>query len=211
MLRPDDPMHTERRPPPERLALFPTFPELVTPRLTLREITADDADWYLEHFSRPEIVRGQGYPAPADRDAALAELHRYVLDLFAARAGVRWGIALRGERRLIGSAGFYKWVDEPVPAAEVGYDLDPAWWGKGLMSEALEAMLELAFERMGLERVDAYVLADNDRSLRLLDRLGFEREALLTAHGEDEHAVLRDEWWCILSRAAWRARHEAGG
>jgi len=198
-------MHTEPgSPPPARVAIFPAFPELTTPRLRLREITADDLDWYLEHFSQPEIVRGTGFPPPADRDAAMEELHRYVLDLFEAREGLRWGLTLHGERRLIGSAGLFRWVDEPVPTAELGYDLDPAWWGRGLMTEALGAILDVAFGRMRLARVEALVFTSNEASLRLLDRLGFTREALLPAHGEDASGVLRDDWRCALEAGAWK-------
>jgi ribosomal-protein-alanine N-acetyltransferase len=115
---------------------FPSFPELSTPRLFLSEVTSEDADWYLSHFSRPEIVAGQGFPAPAGLAAARDELRTYFVDLFERRAGFRWGIVLRDQPGLIGSIGLYNWVDAPVRQAELGYDLDPVWWGNGLMTEA---------------------------------------------------------------------------
>jgi len=184
----------------DRFLRFPAFPELATSRLDLREITAADTGWYLGHFSRPEIVRGQGFAAPADLEAAARELRTYVFDLFALRAGFRWGMALGGQRELIGSLGFYRWVDDPCPVAEIGYDLDPEWWGQGLMTEALRAVLAFGFERMGLERVEALVMTDNERSCRLLERLSFAREALLPRHGEDEHGRSRDEYRYALAR-----------
>jgi [ribosomal protein S5]-alanine N-acetyltransferase len=174
----------------ERAAAFPRFPELQTARLTLREVTLADAAWYLEHFSRPEVVRGQGFPAPADLAVATEELAWYFVDLFAERGGFRWGITLRDSRDLIGSIGFYKWAGDQ---AEVGYDLDPAWWGKGIMSEALAAALDFAFGPMQLQRVEAFVLVTNERSARVLERAGFAREALLPEHGHDEHGSPRDE------------------
>ena len=199
----------------DRFLRFPDFPELETARLHLREITADDLAWYLSHFSRPEIVRGQGFAAPADPEAAGRELRMYILDLFALRAGFRWGIALRGDRELIGSVGYYRWLDDPQPQAEIGYDLAPEWWGRGLMTEALGAVLAFGFERMGLARVEAYVMADNGRSCRILERLGFEREALLSRHGEDEHGRPCDEYRFGLSAPAPArpevARPEAAG
>ncbi|MBP1704809.1 MAG: N-acetyltransferase yoaa [Chloroflexi bacterium] len=186
----------------DRFARFPGFPELDTPRLRLREITSDDAGWYLAHFSRPEIVRGQGFPPPADLEAATRELRTYVLDLFALRAGFRWGIAPGAGQQLIGSLGFYRWLDEPCPQAEIGYDLAPEWWGRGLMTEALQAILDFGFRRMELARVEAYVLTDNARSIRLLERLDFGREAYLPRHGEDEHGCLRDELRYVRVREA---------
>ena len=96
----------------DRHLAFPNFPELATKRLRLREISAADLDWYLDHFSTLEIVEGQGYPAPVDREGAAAELHRYVLDLFASRmtfdalgrALVSCRSAWRFDRRLLGAA-----------------------------------------------------------------------------------------------------------
>jgi ribosomal-protein-alanine N-acetyltransferase len=176
------------------------FPVIETPRLLLREVTLEDAAWYLRHFSEPEIVRGQGCPAPADLDQAAAELRTFFLDLFSGGAGIRWGLALRGSPELIGSAGFYRWRRGPRAQAELGYDLAPALWGRGLMTEALQAILEHGFGPMGLTRVEATILTVNARSARLLERLGFVREALLYQLGADETGTLRDEYRYALER-----------
>jgi ribosomal-protein-alanine N-acetyltransferase len=184
----------------DRDGAFPRVPPLATPRLELRQITAADVDWYFAHFSRPEIVRGQGFPAPATRAVAEQELRSYVLDLFAERAGFRWGIALDGQPELIGSIGLYKWVDGPPSQAELGFDLALEWWGRGLMSEALTAVLEFAFGPMQLERVEALVITANERSARLLEHIGFTCEARLPSHGENEHGQLVDEYLFALTR-----------
>ena len=73
------------------------FPALQTERLELREITMDDAEWFLAHFSTPEIVYGQGFAAPADIGAAREQLAQYIVDLFANGDGLRWGIKLKGQ------------------------------------------------------------------------------------------------------------------
>ena len=103
------------------------------------------------------------------------------------------GSRAAGTDTLVGTAGFFSWADMPEPAAEIGYDLAPEWWGRGLMAEALTAITAYAFGTLGLVRLDAFVLDDNDRSCRTLERAGFRRAGLLPAHGEDEHGVLRDE------------------
>jgi ribosomal-protein-alanine N-acetyltransferase len=174
------------------------FVELATPRLRLREITAADVGWYQWHFSRPEIVRGTGFPAPADRRAAEKELRAYVLDLFERREGVRWGICLAGSDELIGSIGFYRWTDGPPAQAELGYDLAPDHWGAGLMGEALAAVLAFGFESMALDRVIATVMVRNDRSMHVLERAGFTRDGLLRGEGTDEHGAAADEWLFVL-------------
>jgi [ribosomal protein S5]-alanine N-acetyltransferase len=179
---------------PDRHALIPAFPVLETRRLGLVELTLDDAEWYLAHFSRPEIVTGTGFPAPDSLDDARDELQRYVTGLFDRRDGIRWGLAPRDAPGTIaGTAGIYRWRDEPEPAAEVGYDLAPEWWGRGLMAEALEAIADYVFGHLGLAYLEATVLVGNDRSCRTLERAGFLNAGILPLHGEDEHGELRDE------------------
>ncbi len=177
----------------ERHRLVPAFPVLRTQRLELRELTVDDAPWYLAHFSHPEVVRGTGFPAQEGILGAQEEMDRYVTGLFERREGIRWGLVLAGTDTLLGTAGIFSWEDMPEPVAEIGYDLAPEWWGRGLMAEALAAITAYAFGTLGLVRLDALVLDDNDRSCRTLERAGFRHTGLLPAHGEDEHGVLRDE------------------
>ena len=153
----------------------------------------DDAPWYLAHFSRPEIVHGSGFPAPADLDAARDELRRFVLDLIVAGTGMRWGIVERGRDELVGSIGYYRLVDGPRRQAEIGYDLVPERWGRGIMTEALEAMVSHCTEVLGVDRLEALVLPDNERSARLLERSGFHREGMLRGHGTNELGETCDE------------------
>jgi ribosomal-protein-alanine N-acetyltransferase len=60
--------------------------------------------------------------------------------------------------------------------AEIGYDLARPYWGYGIASEALSAMLQFCFEDMAFNHVEADTLVVNTRSVRLLERLGFQRE-----------------------------------
>lgn len=174
------------------LRALTSFPTLTTSRLVLRELTFEDADWYLRHRSRPEVGHGHGRAAPQGEDAARSLLAHHAIELFADRLGVRWGMALKADGRLVGSAGFHEW-DTEVRSADLGYDLDPAFWGAGLMFEALAAVLDFAFERLLMNRVQALVLADNQRSRRLLVRLGFVEEGVLRSHGLDETGALCDD------------------
>ncbi|MEI7742217.1 MAG: GNAT family N-acetyltransferase [Chloroflexota bacterium] len=177
----------------DRHRLVPAFPVLRTARLELRELAADDAPWYLAHFSHPEVVHGTGFPAQEGIAGALEEMDLFVTGMFARREGIRWGLALADSGTLVGTAGFFRWADEPEACAEIGYDLAPEWWGRGIMTEALAAITEYAFGTLGLSRLYAMVLDGNGRSCRTLERAGFRHTALLPAHGEDEHGVPRDE------------------
>jgi len=181
----------------------PAVPRLTTARLVLRELTLGDAGWYVTHFSRPEIISGQGYPAPDGLEGAREELRRFVIDLAAQGTGGRWGIALKDHEALVGSAGFYDW-DHKVRSAEIGYDLAPEHWGKGLMREALTAIIDHCFAHLDVNRLQALVMPRNERSKQLLTGLGFVREGLLRQDGVDEMGRLCDDLVFALLRSEWR-------
>jgi ribosomal-protein-alanine N-acetyltransferase len=178
------------------------FPKLVTERLVLRQITLKDAPWYFGHFNTREIVEGQDYPGPRDLNEACAELKLYFLDNFRRRSGIRWGITLKGDDKLIGSAGFYKWIQPGRYQAEMGYDLNPAFWGKGIMTEALISIIQYGFDQMGLHRIEVLISHHNKRSQELIRRLGFKREGVLRDHYFIEgrfsddviFSLLKEEW-----------------
>jgi ribosomal-protein-alanine N-acetyltransferase len=180
---------------PDRHALVQAVPVLATPRLRLVGLSSRDAAWYLAHFSRPEIVSGTGWPPPDGLDGAREEIERYVTGLFEQRQGIRWGIVFaEAPESMVGSVGLFNWRSEPEAAAELGYDLAPEWWGRGLMSEAIGAVIAFAFDRLGLAYLEGMVLVGNDRSCRTLERMGFLRMGVLPLHGEDEHGVPHDEY-----------------
>jgi ribosomal-protein-alanine N-acetyltransferase len=164
------------------------FPQLETDRLILREMTLADAGFYFRHFNDEKVVLGSGFPGPATLEAAKKELELYCIRPFKEDKGIRWGIVRKGHDELIGSCGFYGW-SKTSRRAEIGYDLDPAHWGKGLMTEALRAVLGYGFEVMALNRIQAIIDCENVRSIRLVQRLGFQQEGVLR-----QNSVFRGEF-----------------
>lgn len=181
------------------------FPVLRTRRLVLRQVTMKDAPWYFEHFNTKEIVEGQDHGGPRDLNEARAELKLYFLDNFRRRSGVRWGITLKGDDKLIGSAGFYKWIQPERYQAEMGYDLNPAFWGMGIMAEALGAIIQYGFDQMGLHRIEVLISHHNKRSQTLIRRLGFKREGVLRDHYFVEGRFSDDVIFSLL-KEEWKAR-----
>jgi ribosomal-protein-alanine N-acetyltransferase len=193
------------REPVDRFKAFDRFPELTTKRLVLREVTSDDAAWYHEHFSRPEMIHGQGAPPPDGIKGAREELQTYFTDLFENRNGFRWGITLKGNNGIIGSIGFYKWVKPSGHQAEMGYDLDPEFWGKGIMTEAMMSVVDFGFRKMGLNRIEVLIMPRNRRSENLVRKLGFECEGILRQHSFDENGDFCDDVLYSILRSDWMA------
>jgi len=156
---------------------FDPFPTLETPRLVLREIVPSDVDVIFRNQSDPAVIRYIGR-AP---HASIAESQALLERLFEGqRAGtdVRWGLVLRETSEFAGTCGFWKW-NKQHQCAELGYEIAPSFWGKGLMVEALRPILHYGFTVMGLHRVEANIDPDNHASRRVVEKLGFQQEALL--------------------------------
>lgn len=90
-----------------------------------------------------------------------------------------FGIFLRDTQELVGHISIYAIKRLPFSSAFVGYSLDEAQAGKGIATEALQAVCQFAFEDVGIHRLEAYVSPRNVGSVRVLEKAQFEREGLL--------------------------------
>jgi ribosomal-protein-alanine N-acetyltransferase len=155
-------------------AAFATFPVLETERFVLRAPTLDDADDMFRIMSDVRVTRYFGALPMVARVEAEQRVER-IHTAFQEHNGIRWAIADRASGQLVGTAGFWRLI-KPHFRAEIGYELAPEWWGKGVMTEALSAMLAFGFTRMGLHSVEAHIHPDNGASRRVLEKLGFVQE-----------------------------------
>jgi [ribosomal protein S5]-alanine N-acetyltransferase len=113
----------------------------------------------------------------------------------------KWAVARRDDDQLVGTCGFNEW-SQAHRWAELAYDLAQPCWGKGLMSQAVTAVLQWAFRQNHVDRVHAFVRVDNSRSERLLERSGFVREGHLRSYricrGQPHdfyiYSLLRADW-----------------
>lgn len=102
--------------------------------------------------------------------------------------------------------------EEASARAELGYVMGRTHWGRGLMREALAAVIGGAFGPLRLRRLEAEVSPGNERSVRLLGRLGFKKEGLLRqrwvtkgeARDVEIHGLLSDEWSGLATDASRR-------
>lgn len=186
-----------------RRTAFSKFPEIRTERLVLRQPSMKDVAWYYEYFSRPEIVWGGGEPGPRSLRAAREEFRKHLVGIYRERRGFRWIITLKGDGRPIGTLGYYKWSPSAGYQAEMGYDLAKEYWGKGIMSEAMTAVIDFGFVRMGLNRIEVYVMPRNKRSIRMIRRLGFKREGLLRERYFDEFGNFTDDILFSMLKSDW--------
>ena len=174
-----------------------------TDRLTLRPATPDDLRAVFEIRSLPEV--GQWMPdLPTSYDAwVLAQGQRGGLERMLA---VLLGDELIGHLYLhVEDAWSQVEVRDQAAGAqaELGWAFDPAHQGRGYATEAVHEALRLCFEDLGVRRVVALAFADNAPSLRVMEKAGMRREALLrkeSLHRElgwldgVSYALLVEEW-----------------
>lgn len=176
------------------------FPAIHLEALLLREVDGRDAEAWYARNSDPDVVFPMGGElmfAPRDAYAAIDSIRRR----FREKTMIRWGIVPRGYTEAVGTTGFNDFTQHDL-RAELGYGLAQDWWGQGLMTEANRAVIDFGFRTLELNRIEAAVLEGNTRSLRVLEKLGFQREGLLREH----HIVAgepRDFWMLSVLRREW--------
>ena len=154
-----------------------SLPTLESERLRIRHPLPTDAEALFDLFSDADALRYWSHGPLADLDAAQA----YLADIETGwREGrsYRWAITHEEADRLIGTVTLLAWSQDNR-RAEIGFILHPAYHGRGLAAEAVRTVLAFGFGPMGLHRVEADVDPENEGSLRLLERIGFQREGLL--------------------------------
>ena len=176
------------------------LPTLEADRVQLRELNDNDVDALFSIFSNPQVMRYWSTPPLPHRDDALNLLCE-IRENFSRRAYMKWGIAIKADNHVIGTATLFN-LNVEQRRAEIGYALAREQWGNGLMNEALKRLLQYAFEDLRFRRVEADVDPRNEGSIRTLERLGFQREGYLRERwfvsGETQDALfyglLRREW-----------------
>ncbi|MEA5592793.1 GNAT family protein [Rivularia sp. UHCC 0363] len=156
------------------------FPELETENLLLRQVNQSDAEAVFQHFSDKEVLKYHNLEAFTNIEQA-ENLIASFYERFHNQQMIRWGITKKEDNILIGTCG-YNWLQKSFQA-EIGYELSQAYWRRGIMTEALSAMIKFGSEKMELNRIAATVMLENTASMKLLEKLGFVEEGILKEYG----------------------------
>ena len=157
--------------------VFLTFPQLGTERLLLRELRPDDAESLFAVLGDEQVTKFYDDEVLRDIAQAKEQIEAWAAG-FRARRCIRWGIAPRKSGQIVGTCGYYgfhRWHKR----AGIGYELARSFWKQGIMTEALGEIIQFGFEKIGLNRIEAVVMPDNEGSIRLLGGLGFQQEGVL--------------------------------
>lgn len=179
---------------------FEEFPTLETARLTLRELTLDDSEGVWQIRGDPEVTRlniGAPYQSIAQANTLIQDIRLG----YQIRQEIRWGITLKPDTTVVGLIGFNYW-DRVNHRGSLGYDLARAYWRKGIMFEALTAVIAFGFNQMRLNRIEADTSAVNSASAELLRKLGFQQEGTQREQYYED-GLYHDLWLFALLRREW--------
>ncbi|MGZ3778383.1 MAG: GNAT family N-acetyltransferase [Mucilaginibacter sp.] len=148
------------------------FSNLTTERLFLRELRLDDAGEIFRLRSNKDVNDLIGRQSAVTIDDAIKFIHM-IQGKAANDESVLWAITLAGDPKLIGTVLYWN-IELEKNKAELGYELLPEHWGKGIMKEALEKVVEFGFKELKFRMIMADPNERNGKSIRLLEALGFE-------------------------------------
>lgn len=161
---------------------------LETDRLVLRRLTIDDAEFVLRHLNDPSFHRFIG-----DRGVrTIEEARKYILDgPIASYQQHGYGIYLveiqdSGEQ--IGTCGLVN--RQGMEDVEIGFALLPQYWSQGYAAEAAQAVMVYAREELRLERIVAIANPGNERSFKLLEKLGLRFDRMIRLSEDDSEIKL---------------------
>ena len=163
---------------------FTPFPVLETARLVLREPAIDDR--HEVFLLRSNEIVNRHLDRPVAKTVEEAEKHiEKIRGMFRNKELISWVINLKGSPRQIGDLGYLYFSAEKLQA-EIGYQLLPEYHGKGIMTEAVEKVIDYGTRIIGLKKILAVTTEANASSVRLLKNFGFRLNPNFTEGNEVE-------------------------
>jgi ribosomal-protein-alanine N-acetyltransferase len=177
---------------------FSPFPNLETNRLNLRRLKSEDVSEIFALRSNPEIMKFIPRPLMKTREEALefisvmdANVNNNIL--------LNWAITTKEEDKLIGMIGFYRMKPENY-RAEVGYILSAEFHGQGIITEALERIIQFGFDEMKLNSIEAVIDPGNYGSEKVLLKNNFVKEGHFKEHTFFEGKFLDSVFYSLLKK-----------
>ena len=148
---------------------------MTTDRLTLREVTMDDAEAIFNYSSNGNVSRCLLWETHQTLEDTKAFIEM-AIEAYKMQEFYHWGIEYNGQ--LIGTID-YVGVNEYSGMGEIGYVLSEAYWNKGFVTEAAKRIIDFGFDELGLVRIQARCIAENKSSSRVMEKCGMTFEGTL--------------------------------
>jgi RimJ/RimL family protein N-acetyltransferase len=156
---------------------------LVTDRLRLRRLTADDAGFVLSLLNDPSFIQNIGDRGVRTIEGARSYIMNGPVASYEKNGFGLWLIETKESSMPVGTCGLIK--RDTLADVDIGYALLREYWSNGYAIESVTAVMKYARETLGLKRVVAITNPDNQSSIRLLEKIGFAYERMVRLSADD--------------------------
>ena len=156
-------------------SIFKIFPDLESERLFFRKIVSSDASDLFSIRSNDDVMRFMDvsrFKSISDAEKMIGSIE----ESYQIESGVNWGIIEKHSNIFVGYFGFFRLIPQHC-RAEIGYALNAKYWGKGYMNETINIMARFGFKIMNLHSIEANINPKNEKSKKVLEKIGFKKEA----------------------------------
>lgn len=175
---------------------------LETSRLVLRKAKAEDIEPAFRNWtSDPAVTEYLTWPTHESREVTEAVLKHWISQ-YGNDNFYQWIIVLKELGEAIGTISVVDQSDV-ARSAEIGYCIGKAWWHRGIMTEALDAVLQFLLEEVGMERIEACHDADNPHSGAVMRKCGMQLEKVEPGAGKNNRGI------CDICRYVLRPERES--
>ena len=169
-----------------------------TERLLLRRFTLDDAGAMYENWaSDPDVTKFLTWPAHSGINVSKAVLEEWVAS-YAEENYYQWAIVLKAHGNdPIGCISAVR-MDEAIDMVHIGYCLGKEWWRRGIMSEALKAVMDFFFDQVEANRVESRHDPRNPHSGMVMKKCGMKYEGTLRSADKNNQGICDACWYALL-------------
>lgn len=177
-----------------------TMPEVETKRLYLRPVEEEDACDMFAYYKDPAVMKYLTLQPHKYVDDTLKAIKQYLLPYEKRQVPQTWVIVWKENEKVIGNLNIHTVEGD---CGQIGYLLHQDYWGKGIMKEAVEQLVYVGFNHIGLHRIEALYDVEHIASGKVLAACGFEKEGVLRQYAKLSDgkyhdmvitSILREEW-----------------
>ena len=171
---------------------------LETGRLVLRRFVVEDAEAMFRNWaSDPEVTKYLTWPAHASAEVSRAVLRDWT-EAYKNQNDYQWAIVLKenGESPIGGISAVN--LNDDLSIVQIGYCLGRLWWHRGIMSEALKAVIDFFFYEVGANRIESRHDPRNPHSGMVMQKSGMKYEGTLRSSDRNNQGICDACWYAIL-------------
>lgn len=185
------------------------LPVLETSRLILREICEKDINDMFEYAQLPYVGPDAGWEPHRSTSDTKDVIRAYNRKPYYGQLGV-YAIILKGINKMIGTCELHSYISNFK--AELGYTINPSYWGKGYAVEASKKIITYGFEKLNLKRIECMCFPNNSQSKRVCEKLklryeGYRKKAYQlydgSIHDLECYAITDDEYKLMILNGTW--------